>query len=162
MLYKKGEIKRGVSEIVDTEMLVPKDHLLRKVDSAVDFEKIYEFVEDLYCKDNDRPSIDPVVLIKMVIIQHLFGITSLRKTAAEVQVNVAYRWFLGYSLLDETPHFSTISHNTNKYPIFTHFFIAIWKNYNLFKQNPIQAFARMGFIYSLKRCVITTQRFSSF
>ena len=111
MLYKKGEIKRGVSEIVDTEMLVPKDHLLRKVDSAVDFEKIYEFVEDLYCKDNGRPSIDPVVLIKMVIIQHLFGITSLRKTAAEVQVNVAYRWFLGYSLLDETPHFSTISHN---------------------------------------------------
>lgn len=64
MLYKKGEIKRGVSEIVDTEMLVPKDHLLRKVDSAVDFEKIYEFVEDLYCKDNGRPSIDPVVLIK--------------------------------------------------------------------------------------------------
>ena len=42
------------------------------------------------------------------------------------------------------------NHNTNKYPIFTHFFIAIWKNYNSFKQNPIQAFARMGFIYSLK------------
>lgn len=47
----------------------------------------------------------------MVIIQHLFGITLLRKTAAEVQVNVAYRWFLGSSLFDETPHFSTISHN---------------------------------------------------
>ena len=42
------------------------------------------------------------------------------------------------------------NHNANKYPIFTRFFIAIWKNYNSFKQNPIQAFARTRFIYSLR------------
>lgn len=110
MISKENEVKRGVVEIVDTEMLVPENHLLRKIDKAVEFNKIYEFVEDLYCKDNGRPSVDPVVLIKMVMIQHLFGIPSLRRTADEVKVNIAYRWFLGYSLLDETPHFSTVSY----------------------------------------------------
>ena len=46
----------------------------------------------------------------MVLIQHLFGILSLRQTYREIQVNVAYRWFLGYSLLDEIPHFATVSY----------------------------------------------------
>lgn len=68
-------------------------------------------VEPLYCADNGRPSVDPVVLFKMVLIQHLYGLTSLRRTAEEVSLNVAYRWFLGYRLQEETPHFSTISYN---------------------------------------------------
>jgi transposase len=50
------------------------------------------------------------VLIKMVLIQHLFGIASLRQTYRDIQVNVAYRWFLGYSLLEEIPHFATVSY----------------------------------------------------
>ena len=79
-----------------TNMLVPKDHLLRKIDAAVDFTHIYDLVEDLYCEDNGRPSIDPVVLFKLVMIQHLFGIRSLRQTMRDAEVNVAYRWFLGY------------------------------------------------------------------
>lgn len=98
-------------EMICMDDLVPEDHLLRKIDSAVDFTKIYEFVEDLYCSDNGRPSIDPVVLFKMVLIQHLFGIPSLRRTAEEVRLNVAYRWFLGYLMNEQTPHFSTISYN---------------------------------------------------
>lgn len=64
-------------EIVDTESLVPANHLLRKIDAAVDFGKIYDMVEPLYCADNGRPSVDPVVLFKMVLIQHLYGLTSL-------------------------------------------------------------------------------------
>ena len=104
-------MERGVFEIVDTESLVPPNHLLRKVDAAVDFNQIYDMVEPLYCTDNGRPSVDPVVLFKMVIIQHLYGLTSLRRTAEEVSLNVAYRWFLGYRLQEETPHFSTISYN---------------------------------------------------
>ncbi len=95
-------------EIVDTESLVPANHLLRKIDAAVDFDKIYDMVEPLYCADNGRPSVNPVVLFKMVLIQHLYGLTSLRRTAEEVSLNVAYRWFLGYRLQEETPHFSTI------------------------------------------------------
>lgn len=91
--------------------LIPEDHLLRKIDSVIDFTKIYEIVSDLYCENNGRPSIDPIVLFKMVLIQHIYGIPSLRKTADEVKVNVAYRWFLGYLLNEQTPHFSTISYN---------------------------------------------------
>ncbi len=102
---------RGVVELVDTESLVPAEHLLRKVDAAVDFNRIYKMVEPLYSEDMGRPSIDPVVLFKMVLIQHLYGLPSLRRTAEEVGVNVAYRWFLGYTLQEETPHFSTISYN---------------------------------------------------
>ena len=104
-------MERGVFEIVDTESLVPANHLLRKIDAAVDFNEIYDMVEPLYCTDNGRPSVDPVVLFKMVIIQHLYGLTSLRRTAEEVSLNVAYRWFLGYRLQEETPHFSTVSYN---------------------------------------------------
>ena len=104
-------MERGVFEIVDTESLVPEEHLLRKIDAAVDFNKIYEFVEPLYCEDNGRPSVDPVVLFKMVLIQHLYGIPSLRRTAEEVSLNIACRWFLGYRIQEETPHFSTVSYN---------------------------------------------------
>ena len=110
MMERRKELNRYQLEMVDLEHLVPQDHLLRKVDAAVDFNKIYEYVEELYCQDNGRPSVDPVVLIKMVVIQHLFGIPSLRRTKSEIEVNVAYRWFLGYSLQEEIPHFSTISY----------------------------------------------------
>ncbi|WP_373163554.1 transposase [Agathobaculum sp. Marseille-P7918] len=50
-----------------------------------------EMVKPLYCQDNGRPSVDPVVLFKMVLIQHLYGLPSLRRTAEEVGLNVAYR-----------------------------------------------------------------------
>ena len=52
-------MERGVFEIVDTESPVPKEHMLRKIDVAVDFHKIYDMVEPLYCQDNGRPSVDP-------------------------------------------------------------------------------------------------------
>ena len=110
-MLERGKMERGIFEIVDTESLVPAEHLLRKIDAAVDFNKVYDMVEPLYCADNGRPSIDPVVLFKMVLIQHLYGLTSLRRTAEEVSLNVAYRWFLGYRLQEETPHFSTVSYN---------------------------------------------------
>ena len=108
---QKGYENRYQVTMISIEDLVPQDHLLRQISSAVDFSKIYEFVEELYCDDNGRPSVDPVVLFKMVLIQHLYGLPSLRRTADEVSLNIAYRWFLGYGLMDETPHFSTISYN---------------------------------------------------
>lgn len=110
-MMQKGYENRYQIEMICVEDLVPQDHLLRQISAAVDFSKIYDFVEDLYCDDNGRPSIDPVILFKMVLIQHLYGLPSLRKTVEEISLNVAYRWFLGYGLTDETPHFSTISYN---------------------------------------------------
>lgn len=110
-MLKRGKMNRDMVEFVVIDQLVPKEHLLRKVDAAVDFTHLYEMVEPLYCEDNGRPSIDPVVLFKMVLIQHLYGLPSLRRTAEEVRLNVAYRWFWGYTLQEETPHFSTGSYN---------------------------------------------------
>ena len=106
--WKKDSRKAPV--IVDIEALVPKDHLLRKIEKVMDYEWLYERLESYDCHDNGRPGTDPVVLIKMVLIQHLFGIPSLRQTYREIQVNVAYRWFLGYGLLDNIPHFATVSY----------------------------------------------------
>lgn len=102
---------RDLVEFVVIDNLVPQEHLLRKVDAAVDFNKIYEMVEPLYSEDNGRPSVDPVVLFKMVLIQHLYGLPSLRRTAEEISGSIYYRWFLGYTLQEETPHFSTVSYN---------------------------------------------------
>ena len=109
MLKKEAE-QRQTIEMLCTDMLVPKEHLLRKIDAAVDFTHVYDLVEDLYCEDNGRPSCDPVVLFKLVLIQHLFGIRSLRQTMRDAEVNVAYRWFLGYTMSQNLPHFATISY----------------------------------------------------
>lgn len=104
--------KDGRKEIVmvDMEALVPKDHLLRKIEKVMDYEWLYERLDPYYCHDNGRPGTDPVVLIKMVLIQHLYGIPSLRQTYQRIQDTISYRWFLGYGLLDEIPHFATVSY----------------------------------------------------
>ena len=106
--WKKDGRKEVV--MVDLEGLVPKDHLLRKIEKVMDYDWLYERLSPYYCHDNGRPGTDPVVLIKMVLIQHIFGIPSLRQTRREIEVNLAYRWFLGYGLLDEIPHFATVSY----------------------------------------------------
>ncbi|HEY8530009.1 MAG TPA: transposase, partial [Paenibacillaceae bacterium] len=93
MLRKTSLDGRTQISLVSLEELVPEDHLVRKIDQAIDFSFIYDLVEDLYCEDNGRPSIDPVVLIKIVLIQYLFGIRSMRQTIKEIETNVAYRWF---------------------------------------------------------------------
>ena len=68
-------------------------------------------VESLYCEDNGRPRVDPVVPFKMVLIQHLYGLPSLRRMAEEVSLNIAYHWPWGYTLQEETPHFPTVSYH---------------------------------------------------
>ncbi len=61
--------------ITDLEALVPKDHLLRKIEKVMDYEWLYERLDPYYRHDVGRPGTDPVVLIKMVLLQHLYGIT---------------------------------------------------------------------------------------
>jgi transposase len=101
-------------EFVSVDELVPGDHLLRKVERAVDFSFIRARVESLYCADNGRPAIDPVVLFKMLFIGYLFGIRSERQLARDIEVNVAYRWFLGLTLKDKVPDASTLSQNRRR------------------------------------------------
>ena len=96
--------------MTDVEGLVPSDHLVRKIEAVMDYDWLYGRLSPYYCEDNGRPGIDPVVLIKMALLEHLYGIPSLRQTHREIEVNVAYRWFLGYSLLEKIPHFATVSY----------------------------------------------------
>lgn len=72
--------------------MVPQNHMLRLIDKAIDWNFIYELAEEKYCPDNGRPSMDPVMLIKIPIIQYLYGIKSMRQKIREIEVNVAYRW----------------------------------------------------------------------
>ena len=101
------------SEILMTTMeeIVPQDSLFRKIDKYIDFTFIYDKVKDLYCENNGRPSIDPVVLFKIVFIQALDGIKSMRQTCKKIKVDAEYRWFLGIPFWQDTPHFSTFSKN---------------------------------------------------
>ena len=111
MMTSNTERKREQMQVVSMDDLVPKDHLLRLIDKAIDWTFIYELVADKYSPDMGRPSMDPVTLIKIPFIQYLYGIKSMRQTIKEIEVNVAYRWFLGLELNEPVPHFSTFGKN---------------------------------------------------
>jgi transposase len=96
-------------EMVTLDSLVPKDHLVRKLDKFIKLDFIYERVSDLYCSDNGRPALDPVVFFKLLLLGYLFGIRSERQLMRDVEVNVAYRWYIGYSLTQKVPDASTLS-----------------------------------------------------
>lgn len=111
MLNKNTENRRKQISFLCIEDVVPKNHLLRDIEKAIDFSFIYDLVKDKYSEDTGRPSIDPVVLFKIVFIQYLFGIRSMRQTIKEIEVNNAYRWFLGYGFNEDIPHFTTFGKN---------------------------------------------------
>ena len=123
-MTQNADKKRDQMQIFCMEDLIPEDHLLRLIDKAIDWNFIYDLVEDKYCHDNGRPSMDPVMLIKIPFIQYLYGIRSMRQTIKEIEVNVAYRWFLGLDMLDKVPHFSTFGKNYSRR----------FKDTNLFEQ----------------------------
>ncbi|OCQ53504.1 hypothetical protein Ppb6_01124 [Photorhabdus australis subsp. thailandensis] len=100
-------------ETLSLDELVPKNHLVRKIDAAIDFEFIRELVAPLYCHNNGRPAIDPVMLLKMMLLG-LFGIPSERRLVQKIQVNVAYRWFLRLGLTEKVPDASTLSQNRRR------------------------------------------------
>ncbi|WP_110929492.1 IS1182 family transposase [Bacillus massiliglaciei] len=110
MMTKNQISERDQMEMITIEQLVPQDHLVRKLESAIDFSFIYPLVESLY-STLGRPSVDPVVLIKMTFVQYVFGIRSMRQTIREIETNMAYRWFLGFGFHSEVPHFSTFGKN---------------------------------------------------
>ena len=95
MMTVNPDKKREQIRMFCMDDLVPKDHLLRVIDKAIDWNFIYDLVQDKYSPDFGRPSMDPVMLIKIPFIQYLYGIKSMRQTIKEIEVNVAYRWFFG-------------------------------------------------------------------
>ena len=114
MMTKNADKKREQMMMFSMDSMVPQDHMLRLIDKAINWNFIYDLVEEKYCLDNGRPSMDPVMLIKIPFIQYLYGIKSMRQTIREIEVNVAYRWFLGLDMLDPVPHFSTFGKNYSR------------------------------------------------
>jgi transposase len=101
-------------ELVTLEGLVPKDHLLRKIDAVIDFSFIHDLVADLYSADNGRPALDPTLMFRALFIGYLFGVRSERQLVREIAVNVAYRWFLRLKLTDPVFDASTLSQNRRR------------------------------------------------
>ena len=100
--------------MVTLDSLVPKDHLLRLIDQHLSFDFIRAECESLYCPNNGRPALDPVMLFKMLFVGYLFGVRSERRLIKDIEVNVAYRWFVGLRLTDPVPDASTFSQNRRR------------------------------------------------
>ena len=112
--------------------MVPCDHMLRLIDKAINWNFIYDLVEDKYCQNNGRPSMDPVMFIKIPFVHIFMESKSMRQTIREIEVNVAYRWFLGLDMLDPVPHFQrlerTIPADLKTRIFLNRYFQRFWKN----------------------------------
>ena len=84
--------------MVTIEDLVPEGHFLRKLDTVLDLGFVYEEMAHLYSRRYGRPPIDPVVLVKYLLVGFLYGIPSERQIEQRIQTDVALRWYLGLDL----------------------------------------------------------------
>src|SRR5438034_8714207 len=89
---------------------VPSDHLLRGMDQFLDLGDLHQHLAPFY-SHTGRPSIDPELLIRMLLVGYCFGIRSERRLCEEVHLNLAYRWFCRLGLDGEVPDHSTFSKN---------------------------------------------------
>ena len=110
-MFTERSGKQNRLEMVILEDLVPQEHLLRKIDKAIDFSFINKICKPYYCENNGRPAIEPEVLFRMLFIGYLYGIRSEIRLLKEIEVNVAYRWFIGYDLTEKLPDVSVIWQN---------------------------------------------------
>jgi len=90
------------------DAVVPPDHLVRRIDAVLDTSWVHRELEPFY-SHTGRPSVDPELMIRMLIVGYVFAIRSERQLCAEVQVNLAYRWFCGLGIEDEIPNHSVFS-----------------------------------------------------
>jgi transposase len=89
---------------------IPENHLLRLIDQHISFECVRQRLKGSY-SETGRPSIDPELLLRMLLIGYLYGITSERKLVEELRMHLAWRWFTGLGFDQEIPHHSTFSKN---------------------------------------------------
>lgn len=110
----RNRAKQGEMEFVILEQMIPENHLLRRIDRAIDFSFIHKLCESLYCLDNGRPAIDPELLFRMIFIGYLYGIKSERRLEEEVNYNLAYKWFCGLGVMEKAPDATTLSANRRR------------------------------------------------
>ena len=109
MQTKRERTQQSMMLLPPLESFISDDHPLRRLNKVLDLGFIHEVVRDRYCQDNGRPSVDPEVIIRLFLIQAIDGIAHVRELMRQVQVNLAYLWFIGYELGEKLPDHSTLS-----------------------------------------------------
>lgn len=109
MQSKREDFGYEMTLLPSLESLIPADYPLRRLHQVLDLSFVHEAVRDRYCQDNGRPSIDPEVILRLFLLQAIAGIAHVRQLLREVQVNLAYRWFIGYRADEKLPDHSTLS-----------------------------------------------------
>ena len=104
--------------MVTIEDLMPQQHFLRKLEAALDLSFVYEETTRLYSQKFGRPPIDPVVIVKYLLVGFLYGIPSERQIEQRIETDIALRWYLGLDLFDRVPDHSTISQLRRRKPSF--------------------------------------------
>lgn len=111
---------------VDMESLIPGTPLLRKIERIASFDFVYDLLAG-YHPATGRPSIDPVSMFKMLLIEYLYGIKSERRLVEEVRLNIAYRWFCGFELPDHSTFGKTRTRKCQQSALFQKVFYEIVK-----------------------------------
>jgi transposase len=100
---------------IDIEKLIPQNHILRKVDKIFDLSFVRQLTEPFYCQSNGRPSVDPELFFRMVLVGYIFGIEHDRRLCEEITCNLAYRWYCRLSINDRVPDHSSLSRIKDRY-----------------------------------------------
>jgi len=110
MMGRQASDQRQLFYAFDLETVVPADHLLRRIDAVLDLNDLRSHLSPFY-SHTGRPSVDPVLMMRMLILGYAFGIRSERRLCEEVRLNLAYRWFCRLGLEDGVPDHSTFTKN---------------------------------------------------
>ena len=108
-----GQLSSGQERLFysfNIEDHIPANHLLRSIDQCLDLSDLRHYLDDFYSPIG-RPSIDPELMIRMLVVGYCYGIRSERRLCEETHLNLAYRWFCRLSLENEVPNHSTFSKN---------------------------------------------------
>lgn len=111
MLHTNDPNRQLDFELVCLEQMVPANHFLRLVEQHIDFTFILDLVRRYYCESNGRPSLDPIVFFKMLLLGYLYNIRSERELERTANDSLAFRWFLQLGLSGKAPDHSTFSWN---------------------------------------------------
>lgn len=109
MQTRRDQLGYEMMLLPSLESYIPADYHLRRLNKVLDLSFVHEAVRERYCQDNGRPSIDPEVIIRLFLLQAIEGISHVRELMRQVQLNLGYRWFIGYRLDETLPDHSTLS-----------------------------------------------------
>ncbi len=109
MLDRKRREQLDLFVAGSLDQLIPKDHILYRVNRVLDLSWLREEVAECYCADNGRPGLDPEVVVRLMLAGLLLGYVHDRRLLREAQVNLAIRWFIGYGLHEELPDHSSLT-----------------------------------------------------